>query len=144
MEGFLGVVINDGLGVFFLCVCVFFGARGRSVICEGILILVVFLYYCNILEFFCKRMRNLFIWCFTFCIAIEAQGFCAHARSRRLQGADEEQALGFTTSTLNGQWLRLRKGQRSPSSLHNYQYGWEQPRIGKVGAVRAEGGNAFG
>lgn len=66
------------------------------------------------------------------------------ARSRRLQGADEEQVLGFTASTLNGQWLMLRKGQRSPSSLHNYQCGWEQPRTGKVAAARAEGGNASG
>ncbi len=82
--------------------------------------------------------------CFTFCIAIEAQGFFAQARSRRLQGADEEQVLGFTASTLNGQWLMLRKGQRSPSSLHNYQCGWEQPRPGKVGAARAEGRNASG
>jgi hypothetical protein len=53
------VVIGDGLGV--LCVCVFFGPRGRrSVICECILILVVFLYYCSILEFFCRRMKFFF------------------------------------------------------------------------------------
>jgi hypothetical protein len=128
------------------CVRVFFGARRRrSVICEGIFILAMFLYYCSILEFFCRRMKFFFFfWCFTFYIAIEAQGFCAQARSRRLQGADEEQVLGFTASTLNGQWLMLRKGQRSPSSLHNYQCGWEQLRTGKVGAARAEGGNASG
>ncbi len=47
-----------------VCVCVFFGARGRrSVICEGILILAVFLYYCSILEFFCRRMK-IFFWVF--------------------------------------------------------------------------------
>jgi hypothetical protein len=107
------------------------------VICEGILIPAVFLYYCSIQEI-------IFFWCFTFYIAIEAQGFCAQARSRRLQGADEEQVLGFTASTLNGQWPMLRKGQRSPSSLHNYQCGWERLRTGKVGAARAEGGNASG
>jgi hypothetical protein len=62
MEGFLGVVIGDGLGVFFVCVCVFFGARGkRSVICEGILILAVFLYYYSILKFFCRRMKIFFL-----------------------------------------------------------------------------------
>lgn len=54
MEGFSGVVIGDGLGVLYVC----FGARGRrSVICEGILIPAVFLYYCSILEFFCRRMK---------------------------------------------------------------------------------------
>ncbi len=44
-----------------MCVC-FFGARGRrSVICEGISILAVFLYYCSILEFFCRRMKIFFL-----------------------------------------------------------------------------------
>ncbi len=67
MEGFSGVVIGDCLGVFWcVCVCGFFGARGRrSVICQGILILAVFVYYCSILEFFCRRMKNFY---FYFCV----------------------------------------------------------------------------
>jgi hypothetical protein len=38
----------------------------------------------------------------------------------------------------------VKKGTKIPSSLHNYQYGWEQPRTRKVGVTRAEGGNASG
>jgi hypothetical protein len=76
MEGFSRVVIGDGLGVFFLCVCVFFGARGRrSVICEGILILAVFLYYCSILEFFCKRMKIYFSGVLHFVLPLKHRGF---------------------------------------------------------------------
>jgi hypothetical protein len=75
MEGFSGVVIGDGLG--FVCVCVFFGARRRrSVICEGILILAVFLYYCSILEFFCRRMKNfIFLGVLHFVLPLKCRGF---------------------------------------------------------------------
>jgi hypothetical protein len=81
MEGFLGVIIGDGLGVFFLCVCVFFGVRGRrSVICEGILILAVFIYYCSILEFFCRRMKVFFLGVLHFVLPLKRRGFVCRQR----------------------------------------------------------------
>ncbi len=86
MEGFSGVVIGDGLGVFVcICVCVFLGARGRrSVIFEGILILAVFLYYCSILEFFCRRMKNFYFFCVLhFVLPLKRRGFV------RRQGAGD-------------------------------------------------------